>query len=135
MTPEERAEARVTAELLGAATRTDLLSAGLTLLAMAALLFRVGFAPAAIGAVALGFVARYYGFRIALDRRLFDDLAEERMELADLDVALRATTGGKAGTVARTVSDRCRGARKLVGVHAGVTVVQLAVVSLAAMFR
>jgi hypothetical protein len=121
--------------MLGASGRTDLLSAGLTLLAAAALVFRIGFAPAAIVAVLLGLVARYYGFRIALDRRLFDDLAAGRMELADLDAALRSATGGRAGTKERSVADRCRGARGLLKSQALVVVAQLAATSAIALAR
>lgn len=133
MTSEERAEARVTAEMLGAAGRTDLMSVGLTLLAAAALVFRVGFAPAALAALLLGVVARYYGFRVALDRRLFDDLAEGRMELTALDAALRSTSGGSAGTGERSVADRCRGARGLLKMQAWVVVAQLAATAVAAL--
>lgn len=134
MTPEERAEARMTAELLGAAGRTDLLSTGLTLLAIAGLLFRFGSAPLEGLALLAGLVARYYGFRIGLDRRLFDDLAEGRMELDQLDAALRSMTAGKKGTAARrSVADRCRGARGLVGRHAIATLAQLVALTLAAL--
>lgn len=133
MTPEERAEARVTAGMLGAAGRTDLLSAGLTLFAAAALLFDVGWQPASIVTLALGLVGRYFGFRVGLDRRLFDDLADDRMQLVDLDAALRSSTGGKAGSVKRSVADRCRGARTLLSLHAAVTVTQVAATALAAL--
>jgi hypothetical protein len=117
--------------MLGAARRTDLISAGLTLLAVAALIFRFGSVVSAIAAVALGVAGRYFGFRVALDRRLFADLADGRMQLAELDAALRSATGGAAGSSERSVADRCRGARRLVGLHAMVTAAQLLVVALA----
>lgn len=132
MTPEERAEARVTAEMLGAAGRTDLISAGLTLLAAAALLFDLGWQSASIATLALGLGGRYFGFRVGLDRRLFDELAEGRLEVADLDAALRSITGGKAGGAARSIADRCRGARRLLAMQAWVVVAQLATTTVAA---
>lgn len=133
MTPAERAEARLTAELLSAARRTDLLSTGLTLLAIAALLFRFGWLPLSGLALLLGLFARYYGFRIALDRRLFDELADGRLALSDLDAALRSLSNGKKGSAPRSLGDRCRGARRLVARHAVVTLAQVAALSLAAL--
>ena len=133
MTPEERAEAGITAEMLGAGGRTDLISVGLTLLAAAALLFGFGWQPASIATLALGLVGRYFGFRIGLDRRLFDELAEGRLEVADLDAALRSITGGKAGTAARSIADRCRGARRLLALQAWVFVAQFAATTVAAL--
>ncbi|MBI2215574.1 MAG: hypothetical protein HYU52_18155 [Acidobacteria bacterium] len=131
MTAEERAEARLTTEVLGAARRTDLLSIGLTLLATVALFLRLGSAPLVGLSIVFGLVVRYYGFRLALDSKLFDDLANGRMELADLDFALRAMTGGRAGSTQRSVAERCQGARRLVSRHAFCTVIQLAVASIA----
>jgi hypothetical protein len=119
--------------MLGAAGRTDLISAGLTLLAAAALLFDTGWAPASGAALALGLAGRYFGFRVALDRRLFDDLAEGRLELVDLDSALRSMSAGAKGNAERSVADRCRGARRLLAMQAWVVVAQLAATTVAAL--
>jgi len=135
LTPEERAEARLTAEMLGAAGRTDLISAGITLLAAAALLFGFGWQPASIAALALGLAGRYFGFRVGLDRGLFGDLAEGRLELSDLDAALRAMSGGAKGNEPRSIADRCRGARRLLATQAWVVVAQLAATTVAALVR
>jgi hypothetical protein len=131
--PEERAEARLTAEMLGAAGRTDLVSAGLTLLVAAALTFSLGWQPASIAALALGLAGRYFGFRVGLDRRLFGEIAEGRLELADLDAALRSMSGGAKGNAPRSIADRCRGARRLLAMQACVVVAQLAATTVAAL--
>jgi len=135
VTPEERAEARLTSEMLGAAGRTDLVSAGLTLLAAAALLFGVGWRPAAIAALALGLAGRYFGFRVALDRRLFGEIADGRLELSGLDAALRSMSGGAKGNEPRSIADRCRGARRLLALQAWVVVAQVAATAAAALVR
>ncbi len=133
MTPEERAETRLTAGMLGAAGTTDLISAGLTLLAAAALLFDFGWRPASIAALALGLAGRYFGFRVALDRRLFGEIAEGRLELSDLDAALRSMSGGTKGNESRSVADRCRDARRLLAMEAWVVAAQLAATTAAAL--
>lgn len=135
MTPEERAEARLTSGMLGAAGTTDLISAGLTLLAAAALLFDFGWLPASIAALALGLAARYFGFRVALDGRLFGEIADGRLELSDLDAALRSMSSGAKGNEPRSVADRCRGARRLLTMQAWVIVAQLAASTVAALAR
>jgi hypothetical protein len=119
--------------MLGAARPTDLISAGLTLLAAAALLFDFGWLPAAVASVALGAVGRYFGFRVRLDRRLFDDIAEGRLEVGDLDAALRSMSGGAKGSGPRSIADRCRGARRLLAMQGGVVAAQLAATSVAAL--
>lgn len=125
MTPSEQAEARLAAAMAAAAARTDVLSAGLTIAAAAALLFGIGWMPASLVTMTLGLIGRYFGFRIAIDRRLFDDLAEKRTVPADLDAALRAATGGKAGAATRSIAERCRGIRRLLAFHALVTAAQV----------
>jgi hypothetical protein len=132
MTLSDQAEARLAAAMAGAAARTDVLSVGLTLAAAASLLFDAGWMPASLATITLGLVARYYGFRIAIDRRLFDDLADERMAASDLDAALRAAIGRNAGAESRSVAERSRGMRRLLAFHALVTVAQVATTALAA---
>jgi hypothetical protein len=102
MTAAERAQILVTARLLEAAGKIDILSTGLTLLATAAMLFGA-FAIAGVVAIMLGIVAKLYGVRVAFDARLLSDVAPDKLTDADLDAAFPSKAG-------RAWSDRLRGA-------------------------
>jgi hypothetical protein len=110
MTSAERAKLLFTARLLGAARTIDWLSTGLTLAAV--------WHSAYISAL-FGIIAKYYAFRVALDAKLFDDLANDRLAVADLDAAL-----GRTGN--REWPDRIRGARQLLVLLTIATVAQAA---------
>lgn len=121
------AEVRLTARMLRALSFLPWLNALLTLLAAAALFFSEvnrWFAAAAIG---LGAVAAFYGFRIALDAWLFEDIFDEKLTTSELDALV--------GKEDRPWPDRCRGARRLM-LHGSIaTVLQLAAIVLAALTR
>lgn len=118
MTAEERAQILITARLLEAVSRLDLLSAGLTLLAAAALLFGASNVFLAGGAaIVLGIVVKLYGIRIAFDAVLLRDIALEKLTSADLDAAFP----NKAG---RDWSQRLRGCRHLVTIYVVATIAQ-----------
>jgi uncharacterized membrane protein HdeD (DUF308 family) len=133
MTASERAQMLFTARLLQAAEKIDWLSTGLTLLAAAAIVFGTPHPAAAIASMALGLVAKVYGVRVAIDARLFRDLAEERLTLATLDAALGAMSLAPAGRAERPLLDRCRGARRLVAFLAAATIAQGAALVLSAL--
>lgn len=116
MTPAERAQILVTARLLEAAGKIDILSTGLTLLAAAAMLFGA-FEIAGVVAIVLGVVAKLYSVRIAFDARLLSDVALDQLTTEDLDAAFPAKAG-------RAWSDRLRGAKRLVVVLAATTIAQ-----------
>lgn len=112
MTAAERAEVLVTARLLEAARTIDWLSTGLTLIAAFGVKNVAG-----IAVIALGVVAKVYGFRVAFDARLFRDIAEEKLLSTDLDAAFPKKAG-------RSWSERCRGAKRLVIMLAAATLAQ-----------
>ena len=116
MTPAERAQILVTARLLEAAGKIDILSTGLTLLAAAAMLFGA-FEIAGVVVIVLGIVAKLYSVRIAFDARLLRDVVLDRLTTEDLDAAFPAKAG-------RAWSDRLRGAKRLVIVLAATTAAQ-----------
>lgn len=115
MTPAERAQILVTARLLEAAGKIDILSTGLTLLA-AAMLFGA-FEIAGVVAIVLGIVAKLYSVRIAFDARLLSDVALDQLTTEDLDAAFPAKAG-------RAWSVRLRGAKRLVVVLAATSIAQ-----------
>lgn len=118
MTAEERAQLLITARLLEAVGRLDLLSAGLTLLSAAALLFGASNVLfAGVAAIVLGIVVKLYGIRIAFDATLLRDIALEKLTTADLDAAFP----NKAG---RDWSVRLRGCRRLVTIYVVATIAQ-----------
>lgn len=120
MTSEERAQMLVTARLLEAAGRIDILSTGLTFVAAAALLFgelHGFFGIIGIGAIALGMMAKYYAVHIAFDARLFADVAHDKLTAADLDAAFPTKAG-------RPWSDRLNGAKQLLAMFAGIMTAQ-----------
>lgn len=121
MTTEERAHVLVTGRLLRAAAHLRWLVYGLTLIAA----WRFSFAAAA--AIILGVLALVYGFRVAFDAALFDDIAAERLTTAELDAALGALTKVKEN---RGWLDRCRGARRLAARLAALAAAQLVAVVL-----
>ena len=114
MTSEERAQILVTARLLEAAGRIDILSTGLTFVTAAALLFGElnGFVGIiGIAALALGALTKYYAVHVAFDARLLADAADDKLTAADLDAAFVTKAG-------RPWSDRLLGAKKLVTMFA-----------------
>jgi len=120
MTSEERAQILVTARLLEAAGRIDILSTGLSFVVAAALLFGVlngFFAFLGFGAIALGITAKYYAVHIAFDARLLADVAHDKLTAADLDAAFPENAG-------RPWSHRLSGARQLVTMFAATTTAQ-----------
>ncbi|MDP9191955.1 MAG: hypothetical protein M3P06_09680 [Acidobacteriota bacterium] len=120
MTSEERAQILVTARMLEAAGRIDILSTGLTFVTAAALLFGAlngFFAIIGIAAIAVGIMAKHYAVLIAFDARLFADVAHDKLTAADLDAAFPTKAG-------RPWSDRLGGARELVKMLAGTTTAQ-----------
>ena len=127
MNAEERAEVLVTARLLRAVAHIRWLSAALTVLA-AWRMSTGGAPPWTIGAILLGSIAAYYGIRVSLDARLFDDVLSDRISTQELDAALRAF--GKTSTD-RPWRSRCRGARRLVTLLAATVITQIAALSLA----
>jgi hypothetical protein len=117
MTAEERAQTLITARMLEAMGRLDLLSAGLTLLAAASILFGSSNIVAGVVAIVLGVVVKLYGIRIAFDAALLRDIALDKLTSADLDAAFP----NKAG---RAWSERLRGCRRLVIVYVVTTIAQ-----------
>jgi hypothetical protein len=117
------AEARLTARMLRALSFLPWLSAVLTILAAGALAIGDGNDVAATLSVASGVVASYYGFRIALDRWLFEDIVEGRMTTSELDAL--------TGRPGRPWPERCRGARRLMFRGSILTSLQLATLAFA----
>jgi len=117
VTAEERAQILITARLLEAVGRLDLLSAGLTLLAAAGMLFGASNIIAGVAAIVLGVVVKLYGIRIAFDAVLLRDIALDKITGADLDAAFP----NKAG---REWSQRLRGCRRLVTIYVVATIAQ-----------
>lgn len=118
MTGGERAQILLTARLLEAASKLDLLSTGLTLIAVASLVFMEP-GIAAIAAVMLGLIAKFYNVRIAFDARLLNDVATSALTMEALDEAFPAKAG-------RSWADRCRGASRLVTASVVITLAQCA---------
>ena len=135
MNASERAEALLTARLLRAGSKLDLLSTGITLLTIAALLF--GSIDRLIGmlAVVIGIFAKLYAVRVALDAKLFEDLAEERLTLTELDSALTSLQIAPAKRANRPLSARCLGAKRLVVIEGMLAVAQIAVLMVATVVR
>lgn len=118
MTAEERAQILIHARMLEAVGRLDLLSAGLTLMAAAAMLFGASNSIFAGGfTIVLGVVVKLYGIRVAFDAALLRDIALDQLTSADLDAAFP----DKAG---RDWSQRLRGCRRLVIIYVVATVAQ-----------
>ncbi len=114
MTPEERGQVLVTAQLLRAALRVDWLTTGLTLLACAALTVSAANRIAAIVVIALGLIAKLFAVRVAFDASLFEDAASGTLTTSDLDNALGALALAPPAKAGRPWLDRCRGAKRLV---------------------
>jgi len=110
MTREEQVHVAVTARILSAARGIQWLAIGLTVVAGAAIVEGHSLIPAA-AAMVLGLVAVYYGIRVSLDARLFEDAAADRFTASEIDLALGTgtPTGGERDWI-----DRCRGARRLI---------------------
>ncbi len=140
-------EVRLTARMLRASAFLPWLSAALTIVAAASLVFRCGGIPA-MAAILLGAFACFYGWRIALDALLFDDILSGALTTEELDVALNAIRvtpsavegppashdAGDASTALgmtpRPWSERCRGARLLIVKGATLTLLQLVALAL-----
>ncbi|MDQ6802372.1 MAG: hypothetical protein M3041_16255 [Acidobacteriota bacterium] len=118
MTDDDRALIAITAQFLRAAAKVQWLAMGLTILAVASMLFTSGRRTPAIAAIALGIISIYYGVRIAFDARLLEDIATETLTVADLDSVFVKNKG-------RSWPDRCRGARRLVAFGAAATIAQM----------
>ncbi len=125
MTATERAALRVTSDLLSASLRIDWLSTAFTLIATGALLLDRRHAIAAVAAAITGVVAKFYAVRIAFDARLFDALASEQLTVDELDRGLAALSLLPEKKMGRECRARCRGAVRLLGVFAALTVAQL----------
>jgi hypothetical protein len=110
-------EVKLTARMLRAASFLPWLSAGMTILSAASLLFGHARVPA-IAAIVFGVAGCFYGFRIALDTWIFEDLISGALTTEELDGALHREP--------RPWPDRCRGARRLIVKAALATVLQLA---------
>jgi hypothetical protein len=121
MTQQEETEVLVTAALLRAGALLPWLAVGLTTLCTTALVLRLSFLPALVGA-ASGLAAIYYGVRVAFDAKLFEEIAAQRVTTEDLDRALMAF--GKQGDKRNWLA-RCHGARGLVARLAIACVAQL----------
>lgn len=134
MTSEETAQILVTARLLKAAEKIDWLSTGFSILA-GVVAFDRGNQVLAIVALSLGLVAKYYGFRIAFDARLLEDVAAKRLEASDLDQALVNSKLASRDKAGRSWPERCRGARRLMILCAVTTVLQTVALMLSAILR
>lgn len=128
MNDADHPELLATARLLRAVERIDWLATGMTLLAMAALLFGTPNRVLGAVAVALGLIAKLYRVRISFDARLLEDVACARLTTAELDAALTAMQFTSPAKTARPWPVRCRGARRLAIVYAIVTTMQAAAV-------
>lgn len=122
MTSNERAQILLTARLLEAASKLDLLSTGLTLIAAVCLAFMEA-SSAAIAATVLGLTAKFYNVRIAFDARLLNDVVTGALTAEALDEAFPAKAG-------RSWADRCRGANRLVTASVVITLAQCVALAL-----
>ncbi len=111
MNAADRAAALTTARFLRVAASARPLSLAFTVVAAVAIVFTNANRVAAAVAIALGVVELYYAIRIGMDAALFDDLANDRVALEDLDGALGALF--RKRTSGRSLPDRCRGAVRL----------------------
>ncbi|HVE70104.1 MAG TPA: hypothetical protein VNI54_01950 [Thermoanaerobaculia bacterium] len=146
-------EVKLTARMLRAASFLPWLSAGLLIVSAAALLFGCGHWLAIVP----GVIACVYGFRIALDAWLFEDILAGTLTTEELDAALLRVTpsavegpppshdAGDASTLrlrsgqatlgmtrSRPWPERCRGARRLIVKAAVATLLQLAALAFCA---
>lgn len=124
MTVEERAQILLTARLLRAAARIEWLTTGLILLACGALTFGAPNRVVAIVVIALGLIAKLFGFRVSFDAALFEDAAAGNITASDLDTALGALALAPPEKAGRSWRDRCLGAKRLVYFFAGAACVQ-----------
>jgi hypothetical protein len=131
MTSEERAEIIITARLLQSASPLQWLATELLVVTAAVLLLNLGNLWVTVIALGVGALAIGYAFRVALDARLFNDIANETLSTEELDQAL--TRLGKINLKTRPWSDRCRGARRLIARAACATAVQLIAIVAAAL--
>jgi hypothetical protein len=111
------ADVHLTARILRAAAFLPWLGAALTVISGAALLLEQANRIALTAAIVFRVIAMVYGFRVALDARLFEEILDGKLTTTDLDALL--------GRADRPWSDRCRGARGLVIRGAAATTLQL----------
>jgi hypothetical protein len=141
---QERADALVLAALLRASVRTlGTWSLGLSLLAVVVGVAWVPPSPVVTGLWVLvllcGLMERYFGFRLALDERLFHQLGRGHVPgLQALDTSLtrlglrKGPVSGHVSAV-RPLSDRLRGTRHLLRWHLVLVLLQTAA-ALASLF-
>lgn len=124
--PDRAACAVVAAAMHGAAGWS--LVAGLTALAVLAAVVNRGAATGALAVlVPLVVAERYAAWRVALDARLFDRLANgELPDLAELDGALQHVFAVPATKAGRALPERIAGARRLLRAQAGTHVLLIA---------
>lgn len=125
MNAQERAEALVTARFLHVAERSDLMATCIVVVAVMALVLRRAEPIMAVVAIVSGIAARYFGARIAVDRRLFADLGEARLTPAELDGALASMRLQSVEEAGRSIAERSRGARRLVFGHAAAVMLEV----------
>lgn len=112
------ADARARCGVAAALLHGGRVGGGLALLAAAAVLLMPGRVapswPSAVAAVLLLFVERYFALRVALDARLFSDLAHGRCtDLPTLDRALQQVLHVPAAKGGRSLDERIHGAQRL----------------------
>jgi hypothetical protein len=114
MSDEERAQVLVTARLLASAEKAQWLSVALTVAAA------VTRHPES---AVLGLIAQYFSLRIALDARLFDDIASDRLTTSTFDSAAAAFQW-RTGASPVPLTNRCRGAHRLIVIFALLLIAQ-----------
>lgn len=139
MGEQERADALALAALLRASLRTlGTWSLGLSLLAV---LVGAAWPPPSLAVGGLwvlvllcGLMERYFGFRLALDERLFHQLGHGHMpSLHALDTSLSHLGLRQSAVPERPWSDRLRGTRNLLQRHLALVLLQTAA-ALASLF-
>jgi len=141
---DERMMASTAGRFCAAGATIANVSLGLSVLALAVLLFgnARGFGAWLWGLVAaLGGAGAWYRFRLVFDAGVFADIAsiDDRAivaRLAAFDSTLQVLAGRpREASATRTLPDRVRGARRLVARVASITVAQASIALLAAFAR
>lgn len=122
--------AGIAADLLGAGRGLALLSRGVTLVWLFAMI--VGFTmagrpellPAAALAIALGIAGEWLALRVAFDAALFERLAADP-DLATFDDAMTALALLPSGKTGRPLAARAAGARRLLRIQGGAVLLQI----------
>jgi len=131
---DERLETLITGRLLGAGKPLGWLSMGLTLAAVVCLLVGTAWTPVSLGMVVAGMAGSYLVVRVGLDAKLFVDVSEARLSAQALDEAMARLGLVPHGRKARSWTERCRSARRLL-VRLAATVVLQCVLAAAAAWR